>query len=167
MNKFLKFLKIRRSVRVFKDKAIPKKKLEEIVDAARFAATARNLQPWEFVMVTQKSKISQLSELGENGKFMALAAACIAVFTSDTKYFLEDGSAAICNILLAATALGIGSCWIAGDKKPYVGLVNGLLNAPPDMKLIGMVALGYPQERNVFRIMPKRDLKGMLHWEKF
>lgn len=167
MNKFLKFLKIRRSVRVFKNKNIPKKKLEEIVDAARFAATARNLQPWEFVVVTRKDKIGQLAELGENSRFMSQAAACIAVFSADTKYFLEDGCAAICNILLAATALGIGSCWIAGDKKPYTGQVNALLSAPAGMKLVGLVALGYPQERNSFKMMPKRELREMLHWEQF
>ena len=167
MNKFLKFLKIRRSVRVFQNKSIPKNKLEQIVDAARFAATARNLQPWEFVVVTDKHKISQLAGLGENGKFMAQAAACIAVFSVQTKYFLEDGSAATCNILLAATALGIGSCWIAGDKKPYCPQVNALLNAPSGMKLISLVALGYPQEKNVFKMMPKRELKTILHWEKF
>jgi nitroreductase len=167
MNKFLKFLKIRRSIRVFKDKVIPKKKLEEIVDAARFAVTARNLQPWEFVVVTNKSKLSQLANLAENGKFISQAAACIAVFSIDTKYFLEDGSSATCNILFASTALGIGSCWVAGDKKPYCAQVSALLNAPAEMKLISLVALGYPQEKNVFKIMAKRELKEMLHWEKF
>jgi len=151
MNKLLKFLKIRRSVRLFQDKIITKNKLEEIVDVARFAATARNLQPWEFVVITDRGKLSQLGELAENGKFMAQAAACIAVFSLDTKYFLEDGSAATCNILLAATALGIGSCWIAGDKKPYCPQVNALLNAPSGMKLVSLVALGHPQEKNVFK----------------
>jgi nitroreductase len=167
MNKFLKFLKIRRSIRVFKDKVISKKKLEEIVDAARFAVTARNLQPWEFVVVTNKSKLSQLANLADNGKFISLAAACIAIFSIDTKYFLEDGCSATCNILFAATALGIGSCWVAGDKKPYCAQVSALLNAPAGMKLISLVALGYPQEKNVFKIMAKRELKEMLHWEKF
>jgi nitroreductase len=167
LNNFLKFLKIRRSIRLFQNKNIPENKLKQIVDAARFAATARNLQPWEFVVVTDKHKISQLAGLGENGKFMARAAACIAVFSLETKYFLEDGCAATCNILLAATALGIGSCWIAGDKKPYCPQVNALLNAPSGMKLISLVALGYPQEKNVFKMMPKRELKTILHWEKF
>jgi len=167
MNKFINFLKIRRSIRVFKNKKIPRRKLEQICDAARFAATARNLQPWEFVVVTDKGKLSQLAELSENGRFLAQAAACLAVFTIDTKYFLEDGSAATCNILLAACALGIGSCWVAGDKKPYCPHVNALLNAPAGMKLISMVALGYPLQKKVFRVAPKRGLKEMLHWEKF
>jgi len=167
MDDFLRFLKIRRSIRAFQAKAIPKKKLEAIVDAARFAATARNLQPWEFVVITDKEVLSKLAELADNGKFIAQAAACIAVFSIDTKYFLEDGSAATCNILLAATALGIGSCWVAGDKKPYCPQVNVLLNAPAGTKLISMVALGYPQEKNVFKAVPKKELQEMLHWERF
>lgn len=167
MNNYLNFLKCRRSVRTFQNKNITKKTLEQIVEVARFSATARNLQPWEFVVVTDKNKLSRLAELAENGKFIAQAAACIAVFSIDTKYFLEDGSAATCNILLAATALGIGSCWIAGDKKPYCPQVSVLLNAPVGMKLISLVALGYPQEKGAFKMMPKRGLKEMLHWERF
>ncbi len=167
MNKYLNFLKIRRSIRSFKDKKIPKKALEEIVDAARFAVTARNIQPWEFVVVTDKNTLNRLAELAENGKFLSQAAACIAVFSIDTKYFLEDGSAATCNILLAATALGIGSCWIAGDKKPYAPQVSSLLNASGSMKLISLVALGYPQEKKAFVRAPKKELKMLLHWEKF
>ncbi len=167
MEEFLKFLKIRRSIRVYQNKKIPKEQLEKIVDAARFAPTARNIQPWEFVVITDKNKLIELANLAPNGKFMAQADACIAVFSVDTHYFLEDGSAATCNILLAATALGIGSCWIAGDKKPYCQQVNALLNAPVGMKLISLIALGYPQEDNAFKITEKKDLKSLIHWEKF
>jgi nitroreductase len=167
MNKYLNFLKARRSVRSFKNKKIPKKALEQMVDAARFAPTARNLQPWEFVVVTDKDTLNRLAELAENGKFLSQAAACIAVFSIDTKYFLEDGSAATCNLLLAATALGIGSCWIAGDKKPYAVQVNDLLNASGAMKLISLVALGYPQEKNAFGQASKKELGMLLHREKF
>ncbi|MCG2713375.1 MAG: nitroreductase family protein, partial [Candidatus Omnitrophica bacterium] len=141
--------------------------LEEIVDVARFAPTARNVQPWEFVVVTDKHKLTELAKLAENGRFMAGAAACIAVFCVDTKYYLEDGCAATCSILLAATALGIGSCWVAGDKKPYASQVNALLSASEDMKLISLIALGYPQEKDRFKSLDKRQLKELLHWEKF
>ena len=167
MENLLELLKIRRSVRVFQNKDIPKEELEKIVDAARFAPSARNLQPWEFVVVTDKNKLAELADLGQNAGFMAHSSACIAVFCVDTHYFLEDGSSATCNILLAAAALGIGSCWIAGDKKPYCQRVNALLNAPSGMKLISLIALGYPQEENTFKIVEKRGLKELLHWEKF
>ncbi|MFA5093431.1 MAG: nitroreductase family protein [Candidatus Omnitrophota bacterium] len=167
MEELLNLLKIRRSVRLFQNKAIPKEKLEAIVDVARFAPTARNVQPWEFVVITDKKKIVELANLGPNAKFMEQATACIAVFSTETNYFLEDGSAATCNILLAATALGIGSCWIAGDKKPYAGQVGTLLNAPANLKLISLIALGYPQDKDVFKITQKRGLQELLHWEQF
>jgi len=163
----LELLKFRRSIRLFRDKQISRADLEKLIDAARFAPTAKNVQPWEFVVVTDKHKLKDLSELGENAKLMAQAAAGIAVFCVDTKYYLEDGCAATCNILLAATALGIGSCWIAGDKKPYSEQVNTLLNASSGMKLISLIALGYPQDEGAFKIMEKRSSKELLHWEKF
>lgn len=163
----LELLCIRRSIRTFQDRSIIQVDLEKLVDSARFAPTARNVQPWEFVVVTDKHKLTELAKLAENGRFMAQAAACIAVFCADTKYYLEDGCAATCNILLAATALGIGSCWIAGDKKPYCQQVSILLNVPLNMKLISLVALGYPQEKDCFKPSDKRQLKKLLHWEKF
>ncbi len=167
MNRLLDLLKTRRSIRRYKDKSIPKGKLKEIIDAARFAPTARNLQPWEFVVVTDKSKLSLLAQLADNGKFIAQASACIVVFSADTKYFLEDGSAATCNILLAASALGVGSCWVAGDKKKYSLQVGALLNQPEGLKLISLVALGYPESKSAFKTMPKRPLREILHWEIF
>jgi nitroreductase len=163
----LELLKFRRSVRAFSNKKISRSDLEKLIDSARFAPTARNVQPWEFVAVTHKHKLAELANLAENGRFMAAAAACIAVFCVDTKYYLEDGCAATCNILLAATALGIGSCWIAGDKKPYCQEVNILLNAPLGMKLISLIALGYPQDEETFKIIEKRSSQELLHWEKF
>ena len=163
----LKLLCIRRSIRTFQNRSIIQKDLEKIVNSARFAPTARNVQPWEFVVATDKHKLVELANLAENGRFMAQAAACIAVFCTDTKYYLEDGCSATCSILLAATALGIGSCWIAGDKKPYCQQVSTSLNAPSNMKLISLIALGYPQEKDCFKPSEKRQLKELLHWEKF
>ena len=167
MDGLLKLLRIRRSIRRFQNKSIPKSDLETIVDIARFAPTARNAQPWEFVLVVDKNKLAGLANLAENGSFLAQAASCIAVFCADTKYYLEDGCAATCNILLAAAALGIGTCWIAGDKKPYCPQVISLLNAPSGMKLVSLIALGYPQDKNAFAESAKRQLKELIHWEKF
>ncbi len=163
----LELLRARRSIRVFQDKSIDRDDLVKIIDCARFAPTARNVQPWEFVLVTDKHKLAEFAKLAENGRFIAQAAACIVVFCSDTKYYLEDGCAATCNILLAATALGVGSCWIAGDKKPYSQQVSVLLAMPSSMKLISLVALGYPQEISCFKAVDKRALNELLHWEKF
>ena len=163
----LELVKSRRSIRVYQDKEVPKQALEEIVDCARFAATARNVQPWEFVAITSAEMLKKIAGVTDHGKFLSEAKACIAVFCSDTKYYLEDGCAATENILISAAMLGIGSCWIAGDKKPYCVEVGRLLNVPQEYKLVSLVALGYPQDENSFKLTDKRPLKELLHWERF
>ncbi len=163
----LEMLKARKSVRAYQDKAVKKEDLENIVDCARFAATARNVQPWEFVTVSEPGTLESLAALADNGKFLAQAKACIAVFCSDTKYYLEDGCAATQNILLAASMLGIGSCWVAGDKKPYVPQVSALLGVPAQYKLVSLVALGYPPREDNSTRAAKRSLNEVIHWEKF
>lgn len=160
-------LKKRRSVRLFLDKPIAKTDLESILDAARFAPTARNVQPWEFVVITESGILTKISKLAENGRFISGAKACIVVFCADTKYYLEDGCAATVNILNAAAALNIGSCWVAGDKKDYVNEISQLLSAPSGYKLISLIALGYPQDKNSFKLVDKKPLKELVHWESF
>ena len=82
------------------------------------------------------------------GKFIKDCAVCFAVFTDSTaKYFLEDGCAATENILLACTAYGIGSCWVAGHKKAYVDSVRKLLNVPERYALVALIAAGYSRQR--------------------
>jgi len=163
----MEIIKTRRSIREYSDKPISKDCLEKIIEAGRFAATARDIQPWEFIIITNYDTLKKISSLADNGRFIAQAKACIAVFCTDTKYYLEDGCAATENILLAATSLGIGSCWVAGDKKPYCLEVNKLLNVPTSFKLVSLISLGYPRSPDFFRVARKRDLKEIIHWEKF
>lgn len=157
-------LKTRHSVRSFEKRAIPKEVLEEIVDCGRLAATAINIQPWEFVVVTQPAMLRRVADTTDHGKFIADAAACIAVITQTTKYYLEDGSAASENMLVAANAKGVGTCWVAGDKKPYAPGICRILGAPEGCKLVSLIALGYPAENPS---KSKRPLSDVLHWEKY
>ncbi|HHZ20202.1 MAG TPA: nitroreductase family protein [Firmicutes bacterium] len=160
----LALLKERTSVRRYTERPVEREKLEQLIDAARFAPTARNEQPWEFVVVTRKEGLQKLADLTDHGRFIAGAGACIAVFCRETKYYLEDGSAATTYLLLAAEALGLGACWIAGDKKEYAQEVQRLLGVPDGYKLVSLISLGYPAERNP---KEKRPVASMLHWEEF
>ena len=155
----------RSSVRKYQDKPIEKTLLEKLVDAGRRAPTARAVEPWEFVAIQNKETLNKLGSLAPNGSFLKDAASCIAIFCKQTKYYLEDGCAATENILLAAADLGLGACWVAGDKKPYVGEVAQLLNAPADLKLISLISLGWPGEKT--EQTRSRILKEVIHWEKF
>jgi nitroreductase len=162
---FWEVVKKRSSVREYSDKKIETEKLEKIVDAARLAPTARGEEPWEFIVVADKKRLEDLGEITDHGKFLKTAAAGVVVVAKDTKYYLEDGSAVTENILLAATALEIGSCWIAGDKKEYAANICQYLDVPQNYKLVSIVSLGYPQGE----IQPhfKRKLAEVLHKEKF
>jgi len=160
-------IKTRRSLRAYKAQDISRQDIEAVIDAARFAPTARAVEPLEFIAVTSKEILKKISDLAENGRFIAQAAACIVVFSGDTKYYLEDGCAATQNILLAARARGIGSCWVAGDKKPYCLDVAKLLGVPLTYKLVSLISLGYPLSEDEFKIVQKRSIEEVLHWEKF
>lgn len=155
----------RASVRAYKKKAVPKDLLERLVDAGRRAPTARAVEPWEFVVVTEKGLLDRLGAIANTGTFIKDAASCISVFCKDTKYYLEDGVAATENILLAAADLGLGACWVAGDKKPYVDEVSKLLGVPECMRLVSLLAIGWPEGENIQR--KNRKLDDVIHWERF
>ncbi|MFA4983899.1 MAG: nitroreductase family protein [Candidatus Omnitrophota bacterium] len=160
-----KAIEARHSCRNFAKRPVRPALISKIADCGRLAPTARNVQPWEFIAVTERGTLDELAQLSENGRFLSEAPCCIAVLSRDTKYYLEDGVAATENMLLAATDLRLASCWVAGDKKDYCGKVKELLGVPQEFKLVSLIALGYPAARS--NPPAKRALKDILHWEKF
>lgn len=148
MNELVQVIKKRRSIRKFEQRPVSEEMIRDILDCARLAPTANNVQPWLFGAVTDADLLAQISGLTDYGKFIKDCAVCFAVFTDrTTKYFLEDGSAATENILLACTAYGIGSCWVAGHKKAYAESVRKCLNVPEPYTLIALVAAGYSKQK--------------------
>ncbi|HEY3417231.1 MAG TPA: nitroreductase family protein [Armatimonadota bacterium] len=160
----LEALRTRRSVRTYEDRPVTREALETIVDCGRLAATGRGVQPWEFVVITDADLRARLAEVMENGRFLTQAAAAIVVLCRDTTYYLEDGSAATQNMLVAARALQLGGCWIAGDKKAYAETVRLLVGAPESYKLVATIAIGHPADTPS---PTKRPLDTVLHWETF
>ena len=163
-NDVLKVFKTRRCIRKFRKDPVSKETIEKIIDCARLAPTAINIQPWEFIAITSPEKRKEVADITQHGKFIADAPCCIAVFCKDTKYYLEDGSAATENVLLSAKALGVGSCWVAGDKKEYTENIRKILNVPEGYKLISLIPLGYPEETPSPK---KRSVSEVLHWDQW
>ncbi len=155
----------RSSVREYSDREVSKEVLEKLINAARMAPSARAVEPLNFIAIKDKEKLSRIAGLAPNGKFISRAQAGIVVVSSETKYYLEDGCAATENILLQASDLGLGACWIAGDKKPYAQALLDLLEAPKGMKLVSIISLGWPREEPARK--ERKPLKDILHWEKF
>ncbi len=161
----IEIIKQRQSIRLYERRSIPENDLLQVIDAARYAPTARGEEPWEFIIVTRRDCLGKIAEITDHGKFIKDASACCVVLCRDTKYYLEDGCAATQNILLAATALGIDSCWVAGDKKAYASKILEYFDVPHGFHLVSLIALGY-RISDVQR--RKRRLLGeVLHREKF
>ncbi len=156
-------LRGRRSVRAYAPRPVSRETLETLIDCARLAPTALNIQPWEFVVVTDETMRREIAQATDHGRFIENATACIVVLCKSTKYYLEDGSAATVNILLAAHALGLGACWVAGDRKPYCNDVLRIVGAPQDHKLISLIPVGYPAESPH---PEKRSLDSVIHWNR-
>ena len=158
----LEAIRKRRTVRSFTGAAIPRADLETIVDAGRLAASGYNRQPWDFIVVTDRGMIEQLKIAAQ---WMENAGAIIAVVLDPaTKYWLEDGSAAVQNMLVAATALGYGSCWLEGYTLPLESQFKALLGVPDDRRLLTLVPIGVPVE---WPVKEKKPLEQVLHWEKY
>ena len=162
---FFEVVKQRKSVREYSDKKVDKATLEKVIDAGRVAATARNEQPWEFIISSDKEILNKICSMCPNGPFIKDAPHLIAVFSKDTKYYIEDCSAATQNMLLAIEALGLGGCWVAGDKKDYMEEVRKIFNVPEGYKLVSMISVGYPKKPQGPK--NKKDLKEVLRWEKW
>lgn len=156
----------RSSVREYKKESIEKKILEVLVDAGRRAPSARAVEPWDFIVLTNKTVLSKISAMvAANAPFLKDAASCIVIVCKDTKYYLEDGCAATENILLKAVEEGLGACWVAGDKKDYAHELLNMLNVPVDYKLVSLISLGWPSREK--KQHKSRSLDNVIHWEKF
>lgn len=158
-------LKTRRSIRSFEKKPVPMDIIETVIDCARLAPSANNIQPWEFIVVTDATVRKRIADLTDYGKFIAQAPVCIAVYSKDVKHYLEDCSAATENILVAAHALGLGTCWVAGYGKSYGEPIAEMIGVPKGHKLVALIALGYPAQQG--KAYNKRSLKDVLHFERY
>jgi nitroreductase len=158
----LEAIRKRRSVRAYTGAPIPREDLLTIVDAGRLAATGGNRQPWEFIVVTGRDIIDQLTVAAE---WMDKAGAIIAVVMDESsRWWLEDGSAAIENMLLAGTALGYGSCWLEGWTLRLEDDLKAILDVPAEKRLLTLIPFGVPAE---WPTKEKKSLEEVLYWEKY
>jgi len=158
----LKAIRKRRSVRKYTGEPIPREDLEKIVDAGRLAATGSNRQPWDFIVVTEREMIDQLRVAA---RWMDQAGAIIAVVMDpSSRWWVEDGAAAVENMLIASTALGYGSCWLEGYTLPHEEEFKALLGVPKDKRLLTLVPIGVPAE---WPTKEKKPLGEVLHWERY
>ena len=158
----LEAIRKRRSVRKYSGDPIPQADLEKIVDAGRLAASGNNRQPWDFVVVTDRETIDRLKVAA---RWMEKAGAIIGVVLDpSSRWWIEDGSAAVENMLIASTALGYGSCWLEGYTLPREEEFKALLGIPKEKRLLTLIPLGVPAE---WPTPEKKSLEEVIHWERY
>lgn len=192
---FFEVIRNRRSIRRFKSDPVPREEILKILDAANWAPSALNLQPWEFLVVSGAKKNMLGSNYGKiaedytkdwdtapdkkgfmpRREFIQFAnvygGAPVVVIVlieahKDPRYqkaFLESASAAMENMLLAATALGLGGCWMTG---PLAGesYLREVLAIPDDREIVAISPVGYPLAVPKARPRLDPDLTRKVNW---
>jgi nitroreductase len=154
MNSALDFIFSRRSVRVYRRAEVDEDHVRDLLEAAMAAPSAAAKDPWEFIVVRDRTMLNRLSGGLPNGQMLADAALGIGVCGSlprahdrQLSYMLQDCSAAIENLLLAAHALGLGACWLGvHPREDRVAHVRSLLAVPDEVIPVAIVALGWPAD---------------------
>jgi len=154
---FLELIRKRRSVREFLKKPVEPEKIDLLVEAALRSPSSRGLDPWEFIVVTDRELLRKLSRSKPHGAdFLAGAPLGIVVCADDARsdVWVEDASIASLYIWLTAESLGLGACWIQirlrsrDETQSARDYIAELLKLPENLQVEAIIAVGYPKRKN-------------------
>ena len=176
---FMDVVRTRKSTRSYMDKDVEEEKLNQILEAARLAPSWANKQCWKYIIVNEKGKIQELAA-GIINSWMkyskVVVVACADPKKSGSKngmdYYLVDVAISMEHLVLAATNLGLGTCWIGGfDEKK----VKKILNIPEKIKVVAMTPVGYSSAekvrdkitRKIIRANTRKSLEEMIYYNSW
>jgi nitroreductase len=161
-----KAIKTRKSIRAFTEKRVTEREVRRLIEAARWAPSAGNLQPWEFIIVRDPKVKHGLCEAAMNQTLIERASVVIVVCADPVRsskrygsrgtnlYCLQDTAAATQNILLTAHATGLATCWIGAFNEEAAKRV---LRVPDEIRPIAIVPIGHPAEKPRARVRRSQD----------
>jgi nitroreductase len=160
--KFEEVVEKRRSIRKYKNTPVPKEQILTILEAARIAPSAGHRQPWHFIVVENKETIQKLAknEWAAEAPVMIVG---LADQVASPSRCLNDLGIALEHIVLAATNLGLGTCWMGQTGREE--MIKDLLNIPDNFKVIAVVPLGVPNETPAPK--ERKILNAIVSWEKY
>jgi nitroreductase len=172
MNSELQLIFSRRSVRKYQNKDVPDEMVRDLLEAAMAAPSAVAKDPWHFIVVRDAGTRKKIAEGLPNGKMLVDAPVGIVVCGDLQKahcelisYLLQDCSAAIENLLLAATALGLGAVWLGvHPRDERIAHLRAIFSLPEHIVPVSAIALGWPLVKPVART---RFNSGAVHVEKW
>jgi len=163
----LELLLSRRSIRKYKSTAVEEEKIQQCLEAARWAPSASNKQPWEFIIVKDEKMRKKFAEIHPYAKFVAESPVVFVPLTNPEihpKYHMSDTGLTILHFMIQAHALGLGTCWAGVIGTSFEPELKKLLNVPEQLNIMALVALGYPDQE---RESSRKSLDELVHWEKY
>ncbi len=160
----------RRSIRTYLDKPVEREKVLRLLEAARIAPSAKNLQEWRFIVVTDAERRRLLAQNANTRPFVAEAPVVIVACAEHDNYRMRCGqlaypidvAIAIDHITLQAASDGLGTCWIGSfDEEP----VKAILGIPESVTVVQMLTVGYPGGPP--RPLERLPLEQIVRWEKW
>lgn len=155
MQELLDVMYSRRSIRAFTEESVSDEQVEAMLKAAMAAPSAQNLQPWHFIVARKRKMLDALAEVHKYAYMLKRAPLAIVVCGDEeisSKHWVEDTCAATQNILLSATALGLGGVWISiYPKGKHQKAVRELLDIPDHIGVLCLLAIGHPAEKKKAR----------------
>lgn len=168
---FTQIAKKRKSVRQFKQQPVEEEKIERILECARLAPSALNLQCWHFIVIKERENVERAARAGGAHNDWLKDVPVLILACGDPKkstehngiqYYIVDVAIAMQNLVMAATDLGLGTCWIANFDEE---VAREALGIPENIKVVAMTPIGYPDDDEP---SPRRKpLEKIVHREKW
>jgi len=161
-------IKLRRSIRSYKDKPIEDVKLKAVLEAARLSPSASNRQERKFIVITDKAMRDKLIDVANGQRFVGQAPVVIVACATLTSHIMPcgepsypvDTAIAVDHITLAAVEQGLGTCWIGAFKQDEV---KKLLGIPENVRVVALLPLGYPD--GIPDPRPRKNLDEIVAYE--
>jgi len=163
----------RRSIRSYEPTLVPVEKLRKVLEAARLAPSAGNIQPWRFIVVMDSDKRRKIAKGCRYGHFLAESPVVIVGCgdqRASPRWYAIDTCIAMENLVLAATGEGLGTCWIGFFNEKEI---REMLKIPSHLRVVALLALGYPREKLdiltkvAHLIRPRKKLEKIAYLEEY
>ena len=161
----LEAINSRRVQRTFTNQPVEPEKLAKIVDAGRHAMSARNLQPWQFIVVRKTETLKEIGALSSTGRFVAESPSAIVVLkdVANARWADVDCAQAVQNMADAGWALGLGTCWVGNFDAAKIAAMLGVKDG---WAIFTILPFGYADPKNPPQAKPLKPRGEMVHYER-
>ena len=152
------------AVRQYQDKRVPEEIVRRIIEAGWLTGSARNLQPWNFIVIEDRSMLLKMAKVVKTGPYITQAALAIVVVIENSKFAVSDGSRAIQSMMLTAWSEGVGSNWVG-----FTGIegIKSLLGIPESLDVLAILPLGFPAKKIGRGKKKRKPFDQVVHKEVF